>query len=70
MLPAMAKPAKRAIPEVPKAVFERFLTELSKDKALAEVVGRLRPVLLEEDTIVEPAIKAALLPDGPDNSSS
>ena len=62
----MAKRPQKAIPEVPKAVFERFLKELGKDPALADVVARLKPVLLEEESISETAIKAALLPGDPD----
>lgn len=66
----MAKRARRAIPEVPKAVFEQFLSELGKDAALADVVARLKPVLLEQEGLAESAIKAALLPDDPDNTPS
>jgi len=59
----MAKRAQKAILEVPRAVFEQFLGELSKDAALSEVVARLKPALLEGETLSEAAIKAALLPD-------
>jgi hypothetical protein len=62
----MAKRVRKAIPEVPKAVFKRFLDELSKDEAMTEVVARLEPVLLDEESISEAAIRAALLPDDPD----
>jgi len=56
--------AKRPqIPEVPKAVFEKFLSELGKDPALADVVSRLKPVLLEDEGLREASIKSALLPD-------
>jgi hypothetical protein len=66
----MAKRAQRAIPEVPKAIFERFLNELNKDAALRDVAARLKPVLLESETLSEPAIKAALLPDDSDRATS
>jgi hypothetical protein len=59
----MAKRAQKAIPEVPRAVFEKFLGELGKDAALSDVVARLKPALLEQETLSEAAIKAALLPD-------
>lgn len=62
----MAKRAQKAIPEVPRAVFEKFLNELGKDAALGDVVARLRPALLAEETLSEAAIKAALLPDDPE----
>ena len=52
--------------EVPKAVFEKFLGELVNDAAMADVVGRLRPVLLEDEGLSEAAIKAALLPGDDD----
>ncbi len=65
----MAKRTRRAIPEVPKAVFEQFLGELGKDPALADVVARLKPVLLEEEDFAEATIRAALLSDDPDNSA-
>jgi hypothetical protein len=66
----MAKRAQRAIPEVPKAIFEQFLNELDKDAALRDVAARLKPVLLESETLSESAIKAALLPDDSDRPSS
>jgi len=66
----MAKRPRKAIPEVPKAVFEKFLSELGKDSALVDVAARLRPVLLEDEGLTEPAIKAALLPGDPDDKSS
>ncbi len=66
----MAKRPQKAIPEVPRAVFERFLVEMGKDAALADVVARLKPVLLEQEGLAESAIKAALLPDDPDTSAS
>lgn len=66
----MAKRPRKAIPEVPKSVFEKFLGELGKDPSLADVAARLRPVLLGDDSFTEPAIKAALLPDDPDGTSS
>ena len=69
-MPGMAKKARRAIPEVPRAVFEHFLNELGKDTAMGDVVARLKPVLLEDDSLSEAAIKAALLPDDPDNTAS
>jgi hypothetical protein len=66
----MAKRARKAIPEIPRVVFERFLSELGKDAALADVVARLKPVLLEQEGLAGSAIKAALLPDDPDNTAS
>lgn len=65
MLPFMAKRPRKAIPEVPRAIFEKFLAELSTDSALSDVVARLRPALLETDTLSEAAVKAALLPQEP-----
>ena len=65
----MAKRPQRPIPEVPRAVFEKFLEELRKDAALKDIAGRLRPVLLESDRLSEAAIKAALLSDDPDDAS-
>jgi hypothetical protein len=66
----MAKRAQRAIPEVPKAIFERFLNELKKDATLRDVAARLKPVLLENETLSESAIKSALLPDDADSANS
>ncbi|MGA8610692.1 MAG: hypothetical protein WB760_03040 [Xanthobacteraceae bacterium] len=66
----MAKRVRRAIPEIPRAVFEQFLNELGKDAAMSDVVARLLPVLLEEEGLTETAIKAALLPDDPDSTTS
>lgn len=66
ILPAMAKRVRKAVPEVPKTVFKRFLDELVKDEAMTDVVGRLKPVLLEEENISEAAIRSALLRDDPD----
>jgi hypothetical protein len=66
----MAKRAQRAIPEVPKAIFEQFLNELHKDAALRDLAARLKPVLLESETLSESAIKAALLPDDSDSATS
>jgi hypothetical protein len=65
----MAKGPRKALPEVPRAVFEKFLGELGKDTALADVVARLKPVLLDDDRPTEAAIKAALLPDDADGPS-
>jgi hypothetical protein len=66
----MAKRVKKAIPEVPRAVFEQFLTELGKDASLGDVVTRLRPVLLDDGGLTEVAIKAAVLPDDPGTPAS
>ena len=66
----MAKRPQRAIPEVPRAIFEQFLNELKKDARLRDVAARLKPVLLENDTLSEAAIKAALLPDDTDDATS
>jgi hypothetical protein len=62
----MGKRARKAIPGVPRAVFEKFLGELGKDQAMADVVGRLKNVLLEEEEFTEAAIRAALLPGDDD----
>jgi hypothetical protein len=70
MLATMAKRPQRAIPEVPKAIFEQFLNELNKDATLRDVATRLKPVLLENETLSEAAIKAALLPDDTDAANS
>jgi hypothetical protein len=70
MLVAMAKRPQRAIPEVPKAIFEQFLNELKKDATLRDVAARLKPVLLDNETLSEAAIKAALLPDDTDVATS
>jgi hypothetical protein len=59
----MAKRAQQTIPEVPKAVFEQFLTELAKDSSLSEVASRLKAALLENETLTEAAIRSAILPD-------
>jgi hypothetical protein len=66
----MAKRPQRAIPEVPKALFEQFLNALNKDAALRDVAARLKPVLLENQTLSESAIKAAVLPDDSDGGTS
>jgi hypothetical protein len=66
----MTKRPRKAIPEVPRAVFEKFLGELGKDEAMADVVARLKPVLLADDTPTEDAIRAALLPHDPDGTAS
>jgi hypothetical protein len=66
----MAKPAQRAIPEVPKAIFDQFLKELEKHPALCDVSSRFTAVLLENETLNEAAIKSALLPDDRDSGSS
>ena len=66
----MAKRAQRTIPEVPKAIFEQFLNELKMDATLRDVAARLKPVLLENETLSESAIKAALLPDDSDGTAS
>jgi len=63
----MAKRPRKAIPEVPRTIFEKFLVELSKDSMLSDVVTRLRPVLLERDSLSEAAVKAALLPQEADD---
>jgi hypothetical protein len=65
----MAKRAQRATPEVPKAIFEQFLDELKKDVTLRDAAARLKPVLLENETLSESALKAALLPDDSDTNS-
>jgi hypothetical protein len=62
----MDKRARKPIPEVPRAVFEKFLGELGKDAAMSDVVGRLKSVLLEEEEFTEAAIRAALLPGDDD----
>jgi hypothetical protein len=66
----MAKRAQRAIPEVPKAIFDQFLKELEKDPMLCDVSARLKAVLLENETLNETAIRSALLPDDHDSGSS
>jgi hypothetical protein len=66
----MAKRPRKVVPEVPRAVFDKFLRELEKDATLPDVVARLRPVLLESDSVTEAAIKSALLPDEQGDKSS
>jgi hypothetical protein len=66
----MAKRAQRAIPEVPRAIFEQFLNELKMDATLRDVAARLKPALLENETLSDSAIKAALLPDDSDGAAS
>jgi hypothetical protein len=65
----MSKQPRKTIPEVPKTVFEKFLGELGKDAAAADVVARLRAVLLEDGDLTDAAIKAALLPNDDDKAS-
>lgn len=59
----MAKRVRQAVPEVPKAIFGKFLNELNKDVALRDVAERLKRVLLESETLSEAALRSALLPD-------
>jgi hypothetical protein len=66
----MSKRPRKAIPEIPRAVLEKFLGELGKEAAMADVVARLKPVLLADDTPTEATIRAALLPDDPDGTAS
>lgn len=66
----MAKRPRKVIPEVPRAVFDTFLRNLGKDPTLSDVVGRLRPVLLESETLTESSIKSALFPDEEGGKSS
>jgi hypothetical protein len=66
----VAKRAQRAIPEVPKAIFDQFLKELERDPMLFDVSARLKAVLLENEALNETAIRSALLPDDHDSGSS
>jgi hypothetical protein len=70
MVSSMAKRPRKPIPEVPRAIFEKFLGELSKDSALSDITARLRPVLLESDVLSEAAIESALLSDDADGETS
>jgi hypothetical protein len=51
-------------------VFEKFLGELGKDSAMADVVARLEPLLLEDGDLTESSMRAALLPDDPNHATS
>jgi|GEM_PF-4639069 len=51
---------KTSLPEVPKQIFAKFLDELSATDIPAELLGRLRKTILEDQTITEAAVKAAL----------
>ena len=53
---------KTSLPEVPKQIFAKFLDELSTTDIPAELVGRLRKTILEDQVITEGAVKAALSP--------
>jgi hypothetical protein len=46
-----------------RVVFDKFLRELERNATLSNVVDRLRPVLLESESLTEAALKSALLPD-------
>ena len=51
---------KTAINDITRKVFEEFLLELTDSGVSAETIVRLRKALLEEGTLSESAIKAAL----------
>lgn len=54
-------PANEGPSEVPTQVFEKFLQVLREANMSAELVARLRKVVLEERTFTERALKAAVL---------
>ena len=54
-------PANEGASEVPTQVFEKFLQVLGEANISAELVARLRKVVLEERTFTERALKAAVL---------
>jgi len=56
------KSAGQGQPEVPKQIVETFLTELGNSGVSADMVARLRKVLLDEMTFTEGAIREALFP--------
>ena len=51
--------------DVPTQVFERFLQALGGTGASVELVARLRKALLEDRTLTERALKAAVLGEEP-----
>ncbi len=59
----MSQQSKKASPEVTRQIFEKFLDELRNSGVSADVIARLQKVLLEEHSVSEGMIEAALFPD-------
>ena len=51
------------MPEVPRAIFEKFLDELAKRDTPKTVIERLREALLSGEGYSETTIRAAIGPD-------
>jgi hypothetical protein len=61
---AMGENAKRETElSVANRVLVAFITTVSEDEALAEVATRLKPVLLDSDTINEASLRQAIFGD-------
>lgn len=52
-----------SVTTVAKSVLSGFFDELTKVEGLAEIVPKLRKVVLDDGVFAEPAIRAALFPD-------
>jgi len=54
---------RTVVPEVPRAIFEKFLDELAKRDTPKAVIERLREALLSGEGYSETTIRAAIGPD-------
>ncbi len=54
-------PSEQGTPDVPAQVFEKFLQTLGETGVSAEIIRRLRKALLEERTLTERTLTAAVL---------
>jgi len=54
-------PPNSETPDVPAQVFEKFIQDLREAKVSDELVSRLEKVLLEEHSLNEIALRAAVL---------
>lgn len=59
----MTLPTSPPASSVPAQIFEAFLRALPPDQIPAEVIARLRKILLEEVDLSDKALKGAIAPE-------
>ena len=55
--------SKKAIPEVPRLIYEAFIEELTQAGTEAELVKRLKSLILEEGLLSVTALRTSMFPD-------